>query len=41
MIELKEKEKKFYMQILDDFFSKVPNRGGISLEDIDFLYFMA
>ena len=39
MIELKEKEKKFYMQILDDFFSKVPNRGGISLEDIDFSLF--
>lgn len=39
MIELKEKEKKFYTQILDDFFSKVPNKNGVLLEDIDFSLF--
>lgn len=39
MIELKEKEKKFYMQILDDFFSKVPNKNGVLLEDMDFSLF--
>lgn len=39
MIELKEKEKKFYTQILDDFFSKVPNKNGVLLEDMDFSLF--
>lgn len=39
MIELKEKEKRFYTQILDDFFSKVPNKGGVLLKNIDFSLF--